>query len=220
MLQELLVSPAKFAKAHKQSLKLKKAIDFQTAYIALAAPSHEDKTQSAFFFRSVKTIYAVMTKTCDQDIYRAFYNHSICLSDSANIDCSTLRKKQNVVADPINVSVTALFNDATTSFATLGFLAGIIEKTESWAPDADWMRKYANLEGFDFGTLTIPEFKAKVGHLLKNFYLFLDNFTAADECLLIRSLARICGLKCIVSNTNKRITNLVGPTGSSRDASR
>ncbi len=159
-----------------------------------------------------------MTKTCDQDIYRAFYNHSICLFDSANIDCRTLRKQQNFVADPINVSVTALSNDATTSFATLGFLAGLIAKTESWAADADWMSKYANLEGFDYGTLTIPEFKAKVGHLLKKFCLFLDEFTAADECLLIRNLARLCGLKCIVSNTNTRIANLVGPSGGSRGA--
>ncbi len=102
------------------------------------------------------------------------------------------------------------------SFATLGFLAAVMQKAADWNNSGSWIRFYADLEAFSFRALTFKESEQIAGPIKESFCLFLDEFTVGDKQLLIRNLARLCGLKCVVSNSNTRIADLFDPSRTGR----
>ncbi len=146
----------------------------------------------------------------------AFRNHSNCLIACAKQDCYALAILQNKTFEIVDVSLKKLNEYPRQSFATLGFLAAVMQKAADWNNSGSWIRFYADLEAFSFRALTFKEFEQIAGPIKESFCLFLDEFTVGDKQLLIRNLARLCGLKCVVSNSNTRIADLFGPSRTGR----
>ncbi len=73
-------------------------IDSDSSFFALAAPSLEGKTQSAFVLEKVKPLYFSLSETliCDrgkvQDIYKNFASLSSCIQSAALDDIAEIKK--------------------------------------------------------------------------------------------------------------------------------
>ena len=180
-------------------------VDASLCFIALAAPSMEGKTQSAFVLRQVKPLYFSLSTLklsevgSKQPIYDNFCSLTSTLSNCIDYDWDIV--KTGFQAGDLKL------NKADVDLFTLGFLMKLVEETKNMPQDANWMRFHATRPDFNFPS-------AKIGSVpegyFKDYCLFLDEFIAEDKFIFLRNLARAIGLTCVVSNTNTKIANVVG----------
>ncbi len=184
--------------------------DFSNSFVAIVAPSMEGKTQSAFSFKRIRPLYFPLTGTdpslpSSQEIYTNFMRLSALLIRCAKKDAFEL---------PLNVTAHDLKeNRSRIPFWTLGFLKALVEKANSTELGAKhWLQYFAQQDGFTFE-------KCSTSELGENFFtgycLFLDEFEDGWWKIFLRNLARVVGMICIVSNTNSKISALVGKSSSS-----
>ncbi len=217
---QFVKNPTAFFRSMRRILKFPTAyMSFERTFLALAAPSLEGKTQTAFTLRNAYPLYFVMGagKSFEgglQSIYEPFAEQSKFLYDIAGVDLFNIR--QNGASTQTNELLTKHNN---TSFLTLGFFLKIMKLTEmkllqieiendpepfNWMrfTPLNWNHSLASL--FPFQSLSRNDKSSK-----KTFCLFLDEFTTDPWSVFIRSLAQAAGLVCIVSNTNTNVANLM-----------
>lgn len=210
--------------------------DFTKAFVAIAAPSFEGKTQFAFVLKEARPLYFSLGAKSDigqryksQSIYLNFKDLNRCIEESAKYDISkiinsktlesskkkirTFNGKSNsktlrrITADQLNERF------GNTKFFTLGLLYRLVEdaRTNYDTLDAEsrpaWMEYHAHRTNFKFSQKSINEVPVD---FFKGYCLFLDEFRGKKWAIYIRNLARIIGLRCCVSNTNAKVANLVG----------
>ena len=200
---------------------------FERSFVALAAPSYEGKTQSAFVMRNVRPLYFVADplaldengNTLSQPIYYNYQSISAALLHYAKLDHQFI-ENDGMPTDKIalvtpksekqflKVAGSYLgINHSETKFWTLGFLKGLVLDAKNYDPDqSTWMEYHANRKNLIVRSTSISELK-KDRDFFKGYCLFLDEFTGAVEKVMIRNLARLLGLRCIVANTNAIIAN-------------
>ena len=203
---------------------------FNRPFIALAAPSFEGKTQSAFVFKSVRPLYFIADsriKTTDiseiQPIYLNYQSVSKTLIKFAEEDYRLIEKDEISVKDSIFSKVSGCYlseNHKDTKFWVLGFLKELINDARrnfDTIPESErleWMKYHAHRKDLFIESASIKDF-ASDGNFFKGYCLFLDEFVGDIEKVLIRNLSRLIGLRCIVANTNAIIANLTGKIQSS-----
>ena len=199
------------------------SLDFSKTFVALAAPSLEGKTQTAFTIRSANVLYFVLAVTSIeegfQDIYKPFTNLSKTLKTVAQTDLGRLGLRNIDTDDPPSAGDLATTHG--TKYLYLpGFLLNIMKQAharrqqnfpvQEYPQLPNWMHFYANeLMPFDTEPITIENFISESAALGDNFCLFLDEFLDKSWAVYIRNFARAVGIACVVSNTNTNITNLV-----------
>lgn len=197
------------------------------AFYALAAPSLEGKTQSAFVFRDVKPLYFVISTGLNTRSAQMIYNNFLALSDRlldfARMDLEHIRQ--------VNVN-RGLENDLdlkhispcilsgshpNQKFYVLGFIKALILDARTNyqdTHDTTWMKYYVSTDRrMEVIPTSINEFWG-LRDSIKGFVLFLDEFTGSPENLvnvLIRNLARAANFKAVVASTNVKATNLANP---------
>ena len=191
-------------------------------FVALAAPSLEGKTQTAFTLKNVLPLYFSLKAEHDVKRAQAIYMNYASLNESlekfAKRDLKTFVGE---VSDDENfdykkISGSELKKCGQKSFV-LGFLCALIEDAnENYLKKPEetrgpWMKYHAERKGknFSFEAKTISAFKKNFKRF-KGFCLFLDEFIGEPWAIFIRNLARVIGLRCIVANTNGKIANLTG----------
>lgn len=191
-------------------------------FVALAAPSLEGKTQSAFVFEDILPLYFALQATENakkpQEIYLNYASLNAALEHFAKRDLETLTGKYYGLNDDDlkEISKSNLGSSGKKSFV-LGFLCRLIDDARNnfLAKTGDnrdpWMKYHAERSGkdFSFEAQPIAECKAENAQF-DGFCLFLDEFVNEPWSVLIRNLARAVGLRCIVANTNGKIANLTG----------
>ena len=181
-------------------------LETSQSFVAIAAPSMEGKTQSSFVFERVKPLYFPLIETSDTDsiaggqkIYKNFKSHARCLKECAEEDLKVL---------PGKVTATALLEAfRSTPLWTLGFLVKLVHETESKSSDEDWMHFHSKRRNFSFSPTILKKLKSR---FFDGYVLFLDEFFSSEWTVFVRNLASSIGLKCVVSNTNTKIANVVG----------
>lgn len=200
--------------------------DAETTFVALAAPSFVGKTQLAFTFDDTKLITLYFPLSNLQSIYKNYSHWHAALNMAALADFDALEEKYPSIFNRKNIETFGAENlsnsYAHVSFWTLGLFLGIMkhasQKKESFAKTG-WMKHFAEIKHFPFEPVSINDFKVAVTELNSTkFVLFLDEFQAAPDCIFVRNVVRAAGLRCIVANTNSKITNLIGTSSASRRA--
>lgn len=191
----------------------------QNAFYAIAAPSLEGKTQSAFVFGTVKPLYFVMNQnwtTNVQPIYKNFEYLSRQLAELSQRDVEHLIRLKNIPRGTRidqYISAGSLLSDHNNEgFYVLGlFKALMIDAILNDDYNISWMEYYTtrNRE-LEIVPTSIAEFHELGLEARSQFCLFLDEFTGSDTSIFIRNLSRAANLKVLVANTNTNITNLVG----------
>ena len=212
-------------------------IDFTKAFVAIAAPSFEGKTQFAFVLKEARPLYFSLGVKGDigqryksQSIYLNFKDLNRCIEESAKDDISKIitlktpessKKKirtfngkfnsktlRRITADQLNERF------GNTKFFTLGLLYKLVEDARTNYDTLDaksrpsWMEYHAHRTNFKFSSKSINEVPVD---FFKGYCLFLDEFRGGNKwAIYIRNLARIVGLRCCVSNTNAKVANPVG----------
>ena len=225
--EEFLMSPIDFLKHHQEDLKLPSTnVNFDKTFVALAAPSYEGKTQSAFTLRTVNPLYFVAAAAEDsggniQSIYRTFIEHTKFLYDCALVDLSKFGAP--VSANKSIVTVTDLNGKyRSIPLFVLGFFLNLMKQYEaklaSSSQPLKWMEFYATgVSPFDCNPISVEDFIDEVKKINVPFCVFLDEFLVDPWCAFVRNLARAVGLTCVVSNTNTNIVNFtVKISGTSR----
>ena len=192
-----------------QFKKKRHILDTSTTFVALAAPSMEGKTQSAFVMKDVIPLYFPLSEAlpasgvnAPQKIYATFKELAKLLFKSAETDLKDLNK--------IPPSAGELKNDLDQEYWVLGLLQALQAHFENLlsSPPETWMSFYAAEFSLSFKQVSLRTFIAHPS--LKKFCLFLDEFKADNWAVFVRNLSRAAGLRCIVSNTNTRIANVIG----------
>jgi hypothetical protein len=189
--------------------------DVSMSFIALAAPSMEGKTQSAFTFRAVKPLYFPACHRHSgppQPIYRNYESLFLAIKSYAQEDLFNLSRYPGGNVDRIPAhALNSLFRDFES--ISLGFICKLIEDASTVnIGEMSWMRYHSSRPDFDFVAKSVADIPA---HFFDGFCLFLDEFVGEPWCVFLRDLARAAGLRCVVANTNSRIGNLVGTGHSS-----
>jgi hypothetical protein len=222
-LEQLLLDPRRYLDANP-SITNSRQIDLSSCFVALAAPSMEGKTQSAFVFRDVLPLYFPLSHIIEtkpgeilnaepsksQYIYENYQRLSFELSRYAHADLADLTNQY-----PQGISIGA--KSIKTSLSrfpsrVLGFLLALIDDAQSneIQVDSSWMRYHATRPDFSFRRLSINDIECRPSNLFKGFVLFLDEFVTSNWAIYVRNLARAVGLSCLVANTNSKVANLVG----------
>jgi hypothetical protein len=188
-----------------------------TSFFAIAAPSMEGKTQSAFVFKILKALYFSFGAN-EQLIYKNFASLSDSLEAFARSDVRDMLNVQSRLNGLISASdIESCFQNV--KLRTLGFLVALVKEScdNFKQSNLPWMKYHAQRPDFEFMPLSYSEFltMSKNKNLFTGFCLFLDEFMDHDWSVFIRNLARKIGLTCVVANTNSRIGNLVGSHRSS-----
>lgn len=198
-------------------------IQSSRSFVALAAPSMEGKTQSAFVFSEVKPLYFCINfeiSDATQPIYLNFSSlnsilHRIALLDLANI----LRFRGTAIPQDLEtidihvISATDIKGKfMNVDLFVLGFLKSLVLDGNSNFNQGSWMLYHATRSDFLITRARISDIP--VG-FFNGYCLFLDEFVGKDWAVYVRNLARAVGLRCVVANTNTRITNLTGKTKAS-----
>lgn len=90
----------------------------------------------------------------------------------------------------------------------------VLDAKKNYNPDqSTWMEYHANRKNLTVKSTSISELD-KDRDFFKGYCLFLDEFTGDVEKVMVRNLARLLGLRCIVANTNAVIANLLDKTQS------
>ena len=213
--EEFFMSPTDFLKHHQEYLKLPSTyVNFDKTFVALAAPSYEGKTQTAFTLRNVNPLYFVAAAAEDsggniQSIYRTFTEHTKFLFDCALVDLSKFGAP--VSANKSIVTVTDLNGKyRSIPLFVLGFFLNLMKQYEaklaSSSQPLKWMEFYATgVSPFDCNPISVEDFIDEVKKINVPFCVFLDEFLVDPWCAFVRNLARAVGLTCVVSNTNTNI---------------
>ena len=192
---------------------LPNAAHFDSAFIALAAPSLEGKTQSAFIIRRSKVLYFVIEvnypntrlPVTAQPIYRCFNSPSRKLSELALADMAQVSGEKRSATELAQL-------DESKKLHVLGYFAALMQMA-STVPTEDWIGTFATLSDFPFEPLSVGQFvetfQATPVH--NRISVFLDEFKgdASGYGPFVRNLCRAVGVACIVANTNSNIANLV-----------
>lgn len=227
-LEQLLLDPRRYLDANP-SITNSRQIDSSSCFVALAAPSMEGKTQSAFVFRDVIPLYfplslIIETKpgeilnaepSKNQHIYENYQRLSFELSRYANADLADL---MNQNSQGISIGAKSIkTNLSGFPSRVLGFLLALIDDAQSKEiqGDSSWMRYHATRPDFSFHRLSIDDIKCRPSNPFKGFVLFLDEFVTSNWAIYVRNFARAVGLSCLVANTNSKVANLVGSENSS-----
>jgi hypothetical protein len=222
---EFVHSPSDFFERHGAELLIPpNSVTFDRTFVALAAPSLEGKTQTAFTMRGANILYFPLCAASPgegkmQKIYAAFRDHSFYLRGLALKDISNISFNDDEEVGP---SATFLKEDCQNeSFFVLGFLYEIVKQTAAKRQSLgltvsdsnqlpNWMNFYAReLEPFICTRITINQFLNHMRSFKEPLCLFLDEFLSKEWSVYIRNLARVVGIPCICSNTNTNIANLV-----------
>ena len=228
MVDRFISNPTEFLRINRATLRIPTVdVCFDTTFVALAAPSLEGKTQTAFTLRRSNPLYFPLNAACSgesklQEIYVPFIDHAVFLRGLAVKDLEAIRTETSLEGFVPTV------NDLKTTYRdeplfVLGFFAEIMRQTveERRSKHAtvnqaestqlpDWMNFYATkLEPFDCQKMKVDDFILFRQSIGEPFCLFLDEFLSKEWSVYIRNLARAVGLICIVSNTNTNIANLV-----------
>lgn len=192
----------------------------KTAFFAIAAPSMEGKTQSAFVFKRLKPLYFPLS-TGSQLVYRNFSALSIALKQYAEADLQAIKQSERYTRGTPFISASSIQNQfMDVKLKTLGFLVQLVRDARAnfEASRLPWMKYHAQRQNFEFHALSFEDLKASMSNYWKQFSgfcLFLDEFFDSEWSVFVRNLARSIGLRCVVANTNSRIGNLVGRLRSS-----
>ena len=180
--------------------------DFDSTFIALAAPSFAGKTQSAFTINSAKVLYFVLLEfdRNRQHIYSCFQDISNFMINLAFNDLESIKKKYDQ-------SATWIKKNDEIPFGLLGFWHKLMELASQTTSNEDWLMKMAKLQSCDFFSMTSSKFKASYPQF-GPFCIFLDEFSTESWAVFARDLAREAGFSCIAANTNSQIVNLIGKT--------
>lgn len=216
--------------------------NLNTAFIALAAPSLEGKTQSVFTFHVVRPLYFALKQTSNragaqisQTIYLNFASLNTCIENFAEKDLALIRRMyptndalRDSFAKYSEITSEALkTKHCDTKFLVLGLFAHLIkEANEYYAVEIaerarprrlNWMEFYARRRENTFiSAISMNEIERKYGaSFFRKYCLFLDEFVGDDWAVYIRNLSRTIGLISIVSNTNTEIANITGKLQSS-----
>ena len=212
-------------KLFQELVKKNSKLSASTAFIALAAPSFEGKTQSAFLDGDVKPLYFSFVNRVEnpQSIYMNFIEISNKLKALAEEDMKTIEqfvpcsKEDSRASLQERISTTFLYQNPAIKLWSFGFLKALAENLKAKAEKnktISWMELLAGDFDFDYEQASIEECLKRDS--FKDLYLFLDEFIADDWALLLRNAARAVGMTCVVANTNSRIANVVGTSNSSR----
>ena len=181
-------------------------VNVSQSFIALAAPSMEGKTQSAFVMNLVKPLYFPISETVGSDsiipqpIYGNFKKLVFQLENCA--------VKDLLDKDLTEVSASKLMDKfVEKDLLTLGFLVKLVDETVRKPADMNWMLFHATRPNFKFTTCKISQVRTD---FFKDFCLFLDEFSAERWAVFVRNLAHAVGLNCVVANTNTKIANVIG----------
>ena len=190
-------------------------------FIALAAPSLEGKTQSAFTFTKAKCLYFVAFKVGDdsqevfreQMIYRCYADHGRFLRSLASRDIEKINTINRNTGPKTEISASWLMQNRSTPLLVLGYWLALI-KLALGVPHDDWMKVYAELEELDVVSVSLEIFEKKLKELgmTDSVCVFIDEFVGGEWTTYSRNLARAASLVCVVANTNSNIANLVGAT--------
>lgn len=191
-------------------------LDTSHSFIALAAPSLEGKTQSAFTFRRVKPLYFPMSAASSssgldtvQPIYNNFRSHAVQLQDCVKLDLDMIGRE----VDRSDISASKLSDThKNISFWTLGFLSELAARAREFNADLEtggisWMEHLANIERFIFSKKAISDIQLGT---FSNSCIFLDEYMNEIWAVFVRNLARAVGIKCLCANTNTKIANIIG----------
>ena len=208
------------------------------SFVALAAPSYEGKTQSAFVFKDVRSLYFIANTQLirednprTQPIYYNYKSISDALLEYAELDYEKIKNdgKSDGTGQSsrnpgftekdlefIKVSRSYLnVNHRNTKFRVLGLFKELVldaKKHYDSLPESDrceWMEYHANRKNLLIQSTSIAELEEDRA-FFKGYDLFLDEFSGDIEKVFIRNIARTIGLRCIVANTNAIIANLTG----------
>jgi hypothetical protein len=188
------------------------ALNAFSAFFAIAAPSMEGKTQSAFVFEDLKPLY--FSFNSEQSIYRNFSSLSHTLEKAAQIDILKIISISPGV-DFNNVS--ALNEDFShVKFYVLGFLVALVKDARANCSSKKcWMQYHSMRSNFEFLPVSHDDLRL-LNFNFSGFCLFLDEFSNSNWSVYVRNLARKVGLRCVVANTNSKIAgNLWDRSGGS-----
>ncbi|NBO24522.1 MAG: hypothetical protein EBU93_04745, partial [Chlamydiae bacterium] len=237
ILQKMLSNQQECCKQLFPSMfKEEKIISVESAFIALAAPSFEGKTQSAFITDKVKPLYFSFVgcersqSALPQPIYRNYLNLSTTLRQLADghdlkdlvksvnykFESGLLSRPSPLIVDEIISTTFLLSRCRTFPFWSLGFLKALAEfmkKKSSEHPETHWMELLAGDIEFQYSPMSIHDLESS--ECFKGLYIFLDEFKSESWSVLLRNLAQAIGLKCVVANTSIKIIDFFGTNTSS-----
>jgi hypothetical protein len=198
------------------------------AFIALAAPSLVGKTQLAFNLRQKLPFYFVLSEGTNeqtQSVYKNYISMSEKLLAFAEIDCNTVLsrypRRQHMLLrgqtpDYSHFSADTLLNKfRETKFWTLGYLNALAKHArENFRPESSqvWMEYLSRGKSFRVEPMSISEFLVSNPDFSATYCVFLDEFREDFSSVFIRNILRAMNIKCLVSNTNTYIANLIGTT--------
>ena len=222
----------------KEKYKIYQDSVMDRSFIALAAPSFEGKTQSAFVFKNLRPLYFVANSQLmpennlrTQSIYKNYRSISVTLLKFANDDYNFIKKDGLPDGTDYNSRSMGLTekdleffkvsgqyleaNHMRSKFWVLGLFKKLIEDAKDnydQIPEVErpeWMDYHSRSKDLLVESVSIEDLK-KDASFFKGYCVFLDEFTGDVEKVLIRNFSRIIGLRCIVANTNAVISNLTG----------
>lgn len=183
----------------------------QNSFFALAAPSMEGKTQSAFIFKELKPLYFSLAWR-DQYIYQNYSYLSISLEQISKYDSTEIQllspdrewKGFFVNCEDIQLDFKHV------PLLTLGFIVYLVQDAQkNYNSSVPWMKYHSSRPSFNFSRISYEAFLGmKIS--FKGFCLFIDEFFDSDWAIYIRNLARAINLPCVVANTNAKIGGYVG----------
>ena len=191
-------------------------------FISLAAPSMTGKTQLAFSAESKLPLYFVFDSS--QNIYKNFHNLSDDFLYAAKQDYGDFEMKLvklNWIEgehEPFSLRLLQKVRDF--KFRTLGILFQIMDGFDDQIVSSkfnisSWMEYLSNKRinsKEPINPISMVEFcqHSRAQFMLKNFYLFMDEFSATPELVVVRNLCRGIGLTCLLASTNAKVMNLIG----------
>ncbi len=229
LLERILVNKEADCLKYFRSISPRLPFFTETSFFALAAPSLEGKTQSAFVLEAVKPLYFPLSKAvpsshrASQFIYNNYSGLAVALSNVAQADevyLKDLARQRGIDFSDANgariTDASSLEKFSNAPLWTLGFLVGLLEYlNQKFAahPDKPWMELLADEMEFGYTQYSIEEIRG-LG-CFDGTCVFLDEFVAEPWALLVRNLCRLLNVNCVVANTNAQVANLVGKESTS-----
>ena len=214
--------------------------DLSKAFITLAVPSLEGKTQFAFVLEKVRPLYFALgaincPTTSDikaQPIYLNFENLNRSIQEFAQEDIKLIWKNTH---DEIHERIKKLpyIKKYTGSrdymlritadelkkhqnhlkFSALGLLVHLVNDAKSYYDIIDASSRPSWLE-YHANRKTFKFFTKSIDEIPPDFFkgycLFLDEYEGMDYQVFLRNLAQVVGLRCVISNTNDQISSFLG----------
>jgi hypothetical protein len=190
---------------------------FGSSFITFSAPRMTGKTQMAFTIDSKLPLYLVGNSK-GESIYQNFTKLSHRLIQSAGKDYFDIYK-QHSLKDSYVATVEILDCADKLKLRSLGLLKALIAEAKNTFNGfenislTDWMKflsKTKPTAGSNIPVLSIQEFLQDPDFqaVIDKFYMFIDEFSAEKELVLLKNLCRVIGMTCVVASTDSKLTNL------------